>query len=179
MLWQLFWTFFKVGLVSFGGGYAMIPLIQEEVVERYGWLTTTEFMDAIALTGMAPGPIATNTAIYIGLREGGLAGAIISAAGMVLPSLLIILIVATVFQRIQHNERIQDAFYGLRAVITGLIVYAAILFAVRNQIFTGLDWTTVALTLILLGSLIALLRYRIHPIYVILISGLVGIAVFS
>ncbi len=179
MLWQLFWTFFKVGLVSFGGGYAMIPLIQDEAVERYGWLTTTQYMDAIAVTGMSPGPIATNTAIYIGYTQAGVMGAVVSAAGMVLPSLLIILIVASVFKRIQDNQRMRDAFYGLRAVITGLIIYAAILFAVRNELFSGLNWTTLAMVIIFLGSLVALLRYRIHPIYVILISGLVGIAIFS
>jgi chromate transporter len=179
MLWQLFWTFFKIGLVSFGGGYAMIPLIREEVVDRHGWLTTPEFMDAIAVTGMSPGPIAANTAIYIGYSESGLAGAIVSAMGMVLPSFLIVIIVGSIFRKVQQNKHVQSAFYGLRAVITGLIVYAAILFAWTNGLFSNVSWSAVMLILIYIGSLIALLRFRIHPVYVILISGLVGIAAFS
>lgn len=97
ILIDLFLTFFKIGLVSFGGGYAMIPVIEAEVVSKHDWMTTQEFTDVIAVASMSPGPIATNSAIFIGYNTAGLPGAIFSTIGSVLPSLIIILIIAMFF----------------------------------------------------------------------------------
>ncbi len=179
MLWELFITFFMIGFVSFGGGYAMIPLIQEEVVERHGWMTAQTFTDVIAVAGMSPGPIATNSAIFIGYDQMGIAGATISALGMILPSLIIILAIGTIFYKIQKSMMVKSAFYGLRSIITGLIIYAAILFAVNNGLVASFSWHTISLILIFGLSLLALIRYRIHPVYVILLSGLVGVALYG
>jgi chromate transporter len=179
MLWELFITFFMIGFVSFGGGYAMIPLIQEEVVARHGWMSAQAFTDVIAIAGMSPGPIATNSAIFIGYDQMGVSGAVISALGMVLPSLMIILAVGAVFYKIQKSIMVKSAFYGLRSIITGLIVYAALLFAINNGLVSSISWHTLSLLLIFALSLLALIRYRIHPIYVILLSGLVGVALYG
>lgn len=179
MLWDLFLTFLMIGFVSFGGGYAMIPLIQEEVVVRHGWMSAQAFTDVIAVAGLSPGPIATNSAIFIGYDQMGIRGAVVSALGMILPSLLIILAIGAVFYKIQKSMMIKSAFYGLRSIITGLIVYAAILFAMNNGLVSSLTWHTVSLILIFGLSLLALLRYRIHPVYVILLSGLVGVALYG
>ncbi|MGJ9385269.1 chromate transporter [Salipaludibacillus sp. CF4.18] len=179
MVWQLFITFFKIGFVSFGGGYAMIPLIQAEVVERHGWMTSQAFTDVIAVAGMSPGPIATNSAIFIGYQQVGIMGAIVSAFGMVLPSLMIILTIGAIFYKIQKSHLVKSAFYGLRSIITGLIIYAAILFAVNNGLVSSISWHTISLLLIFGLSLLALIRFRIHPVYVILISGLVGVALYG
>jgi chromate transporter len=174
MLWDLFLTFLMIGFVSFGGGYAMIPLIQEEIVVRHEWLSMKEFTDVIAVAGMSPGPIATNSSIFIGYSQYGFWGAAISAIGMVIPSLIIILIVGTIFHKVHQSIVVKSALYGLRSIVTGLIIYAALLFAINNGLFASVSWHTLSLILIYGASLIALLYYRIHPIYVILISGLVG-----
>lgn len=179
MLWDLFLTFFMIGFVSFGGGYAMIPLIQEEVVVRHEWMSMQEFTDVIAVAGMSPGPIATNSAIFIGYSQFEFWGAVVSAIGMVIPSLIIILIVGAIFHKVHKSMVVKSALYGLRSIVTGLIIYAALLFAINNGLFASISWYTLGLILIYGASLIALLYYRIHPIYVILISGLVGVAFYG
>lgn len=179
MILDLFTTFFMIGLVSFGGGYAMLALIQEEVVGRHGWMTIQEYTDVIAVAGMSPGPIATNSAIFIGFSEYGVLGAIAAALGMILPSLIIILSIGAIFYKIQKSNLVKSAFYGLRAIITGLIIYAAILFAGSSNLYSSLSWNTVSLLIIYGASLLALIRFKIHPVYVILGSGLVGVAFYS
>lgn len=179
MLWDLFLTFFIIGFVSFGGGYAMIPLIQQEVVVKHGWMSVTEFTDVIAVAGMSPGPIATNSAIFIGYNQMGIAGAIVSAFGVTLPSLIIILAIGAIFYKLQQTMGFKSAFYGLRSIITGLIIYAALVFAINNGLIGSLSWHTISLLLIFVLSLFALIRYRLHPVYVILLSGLVGIAIYG
>ncbi|MFS0726667.1 chromate transporter [Paenibacillus sp. 1P07SE] len=175
----MFITFLMIGFVSFGGGYAMIPLIEREVVERHGWMTLEYFSDVIAVAGMSPGPIATNIAIFIGFQQAGMPGAVIAALGMVLPSLAIILILGMVFFKIQQHKLVKSSFYGLRTVITGLIVYAAIMFAINNNILGPLNWFTASQILIFLGSLAALMMFRKHPLLVIAASGVIGMAIYS
>ncbi|MEX2416532.1 MAG: chromate transporter [Paenibacillaceae bacterium] len=179
ILLSLFLTFFLIGLVSFGGGYAMIPIIQAEAVNRHGWLTNTEFTNVIAIAGMSPGPIATNSAIIIGSGEAGFWGAVVSGFGMVLPSMMIILLIGMMFYKIKQNHLVKSAFYGLRPIITGLIMYSALIFAYNNGMVSSLTWHTWSQIIILIGSLTALLYFRLHPVYVILLSGLVGIAVYA
>lgn len=179
MLAELFLTFLLIGIVSFGGGYAMIPVIERQVVDTHGWMTYEQFSDVIAVAGMSPGPIATNSAIFVGYHTAGVAGAVAATAGMVLPSLVIILLVSLFFYRLNQNRIVQSAFYGLRPMITGLIIYAAITFAMRNGLFAGWNWQTVVMISIFLFGLFALFRLRLHPVYVILLSGLAGASVFG
>ncbi|RAU94034.1 chromate transporter [Paenibacillus sp. YN15] len=178
-LWALFQTFFVIGLLSFGGGYAMIPVIAHQV-EAHKWMTNSDFTDIIAVAGMSPGPIGTNSAIFVGYRVEGLPGAIAAAAGMTLPSFLIIIAVAAFFAKMNENRYVQAAFYGLRAAVTGLILYGAVRFADSNgMIGTAFDKQTVVALVIFVGSMVALLYYKVHPLRLIVVAGLVGMAVYG
>jgi chromate transporter len=183
MLWDLFVVFLMIGSVSFGGGYSMIPIMEREVVTNHGWLTLPQFTDAIAVAGMSPGPMATNTAIFIGYRTAGAPGAFVAAFGTVLPALLLILILSMFFFKIQKLGFMQNGFYALRPIVAGLIFYAAYTFARGNGLLpTGwerIGWENAGLAIIFAGSLLALMRYKVHPIAVILISGLVGTAIYG
>ncbi|WP_127578864.1 chromate transporter [Paenibacillus koleovorans] len=177
-LWELFRTFFMIGLVSFGGGYAMIPVIEQQVAS-HGWMTLEDFTDAIAVAGMSPGPIGTNSAIFVGYNVAGTPGAVFSALGMVLPSLFIVILVGLGLSRIDKNKWVQMAFYGLRPIITGLIVYGAIRFAKNNHLIGSFSLDMVIALLIFAGSLLAMMKFRMHPFFVILLSGLTGVAIYS
>jgi chromate transporter len=178
MLWILFKTFFLIGLFSFGGGYAIIPVIEAEVV-RQGWVTTQKFTDIVAVAGMSPGPIATNTAVFTGYQINGWSGAVVSAAAMVLPSLFLVLVVAAFFYRLNHNRVMKSVFYGLRPVVIALILYAAIKFALSNGMTAGISAHTASLAVIFLVSLYALIRRHTHPAYVLVMAGIVGMAFYS
>src|SRR4051812_515512 len=110
MLWSLFITFFVIGFVSFGGGYAIIPVIEHEAL-RHGWMTSQQLIDIIAIAGMSPGPIATNTAVFIGFQTAGLWGAVISAIAITLPSIMIVFLIAMFFYKINDMPMVQSAFY--------------------------------------------------------------------
>ncbi|MBD2867226.1 chromate transporter [Paenibacillus arenilitoris] len=179
MLFELFVTFLMIGLVSFGGGYAMIPVIQEQVVERHGWMEAQQFSDVIAVAGMSPGPIATNIAIFIGYEQHGLIGALVAMFGTILPSLVLILGLGMLFYKISEHPLVKSSFYGLRSVVTGLIFYTAIMFAGNNGMLSSFSWFTWSQILIFAGSLVAFLVFRKHPVTVIAISGLVGIALYG
>ncbi|MBO8171204.1 MAG: chromate transporter [Bacillaceae bacterium] len=178
-LLEIFLTFFKIGFVSFGGGIAMLPLIDYEVTQVHGWIAPQEFLDIIAVAGMSPGPAATNAAIVVGYAVAGFPGAVVATVGMVLPSLMIILIVAMFFFRIQEKPLVQSAFYGLRPVITGLIFYAATVFALRNEIIGGEKLINPLYLLILVSALLLMLFTRIHPVFIIIASGFVGVMLFG
>ena len=178
ILVELFKTFFIIGFISFGGGYAMIPVIETEVT-AHNWMTTQEFTDIIAIAGMSPGPIATNSAIFVGYQIAGFPGAVVSALGMVLPSLMIILIVAAFFYKANKNPLVKSAFYGLRPIIVGLIVYAAIKFALSNGLIGPISTYSIGLLFIFGVSLFALIKFRIHPALVIVLSGIFGLVFYS
>jgi len=174
---DMFITFFKLGLVSFGGGYAMIPLIQKEV-ENHHWLSMSQFTDMIAVSAMAPGPIATNTATILGYKIAGLPGALDACLAVSLPSLLLILIIGQLFIKYQNHPIVKAAFYGLRPTIVGIIAYAAIKFAISNGIIGGSNFIDVKSSIILVAAFIVLIRTKLHPAYLIILSGIVGIILF-
>lgn len=178
MLLDLFVTFFIIGMVSFGGGYALFPVIQQEVVNRHGWMSVQEFTDLIAVAGIAPGPPAANIAILTGHHAGGIPGAVAAAIGISLPSLILVIPVGIVFFRIKDTLWMKSSMYGLRAIITGLGIYAAIVIGKNSGMMYPFSWFTLAKLLIFLGSLIALTRFRKHPALVIIGSGLIGVAIF-
>lgn len=177
--WQLFAVFFIVGLVSFGGGYAMIPLVHDFVVERFGWLTASEFTDMFAISGMAPGPIAANSATIIGYHQAGILGAAVAAIGIVLPSFIIVIVAALLIAHFREGNLLRSAFYGLRPTVTALILYAALVMAMQNGLIASWSMHTMSQLLIFLISLAALLFLRIHPVIVILVSGIVGMIVYG
>lgn len=119
---ELFKSFFKIGLFTFGGGYAMVPLIEAEVIERKKWLPQSEFLDLLTLAQSSPGPIAINTSVFIGYKVRGLRGAAAASLGAVLPSFIIILIVAIFFAEVRHNAFVEAAFKGMRPAVVALIV---------------------------------------------------------
>lgn len=177
VLLELFWTFLMIGFVSFGGGYAMIPVIEMEV-SSHGWMTTQQFTDVIAIAGMSPGPIATNSAIFVGYQTAALPGAIVSGVAMVIPSLLIILVIASFFFKFNELRIVKAAFYGLRSIITGLILYAALNFAITNNVVGSFSFQTISLAGIFGLSLFALMKLKLHPIIVIAFAGVCGVVLY-
>ncbi|MFD0714400.1 chromate transporter [Paenibacillus sp. GCM10027626] len=177
MWWELFLTFLKVGFISFGGGYAVIPIVQYEV-SAHGWLQDAEFQQIVSLAGMAPGPIAANSATLIGYHIGGIGGAISATIGIVFPSLFLIVLLATFMHRIHHNHWVKSSFYGLRPVVAALITYAAIHFGFMGKGDQLLTWTTIGTLLICAGALVGIIKYKMHPLAVIAASGLAGIVLF-
>ncbi|HLQ96076.1 chromate transporter [Virgibacillus alimentarius] len=179
MYWNLFVSFLKIGFISFGGGYAMIPVIEYEV-RAHQWLSTQEFTDVVAIAGMSPGPIATNSAVFVGYKVGGMLGAAISAVAVSLPSLLIVVLLSLFMYKMKKRNFMDDAFYGLRPVITGLIAYAAIHFAMQNDMIgtsklLGFEWIGI---LFVIAGLGLLLFTKINPVMVILLSGVMGVVIY-
>ena len=167
ILLKLFITFFKIGLFSFGGGYAMLPLISKEVVYNNHWLDAKEFADLIAISQATPGPIAINGATYVGYRVGGFWGSIFSTLGVVLPSFIIMLLIIKFFNAFKNNEYVENAFLGLRPATIGLIAAAAVLVSYDSFI----DFKSV---LIFTGVFIASYKYKADPILLTVAAGIVG-----
>ena len=122
MLWSLFISFLKIGAFTFGGGYAMVPLIEMEVIDKKGWVAREDFLDLLTLAQSAPGPIALNTAVFVGYRICGLRGALSALAGIVFPAFSIILLVAIFFADIRDNQYVDAAFKAMRPAVVALIV---------------------------------------------------------
>lgn len=121
---QLFTTFFKIGIFTFGGGYAMISLLQKEVVEKKGWFTDHDISDVVAIAETTPGPIAINMATFVGYKIKGVKGAIAATFGVVLPSFLILFLIAMAFQKYMDQKIVQKAFWGIRIAVIGLMLKA-------------------------------------------------------
>ena len=123
-LWKVFSTFFKIGAFTFGGGYAMIPLIQNEAVEKHHWVTDDDILEIIAIAESTPGPIAINSATFVGYRAAGVLGSMCATLGVVLPSFVIILILSFVLDAFQELRAVQYAFFGIRAGVLALLCKA-------------------------------------------------------
>jgi len=121
-LWQVFFTFFRIGAFTFGGGYAMIPLIQKEAVEKHGWVSDDDILEVIAIAESTPGPIAINSATFVGYRAAGIIGSMCATLGVVLPSFVIILALSAVLQQFQEVLAVQYAFNGIRAGVLALLI---------------------------------------------------------
>ena len=123
-LWQLFSTFFRIGAFTFGGGYAMIPLIQRETVEKNGWISDDDILEIIAIAESTPGPIAINSATFVGFRVGGVLGSVCATLGVVLPSFIIISLIAALLRGFQDLKPVKYAFFGIRAGVLALLLKA-------------------------------------------------------
>ncbi|MGL5210095.1 chromate transporter [Cetobacterium sp.] len=167
---NLFVTFFKIGLFSFGGGYAMLSMISQEVVLRHKWLTMGEFTNIVAISQVTPGPIAVNSATYIGYKASGntVLGSVMATSGVVLPSIIIMFILIKLIEKYKHLKWVENAFKGLRIVVVGLILGAAFLLMNRETLYSYSSY------LILLVSLVAILKYKVGPIPIVIVSGIVG-----
>ncbi|WP_281885169.1 chromate transporter [Paenibacillus sp. YYML68] len=173
-LLDLFITFVKIGLLSFGGGYAMIPVMNHEV-RAHHWMSDEAFTDTVAVAGMAPGPIATNSATLIGYKTAGIAGAIVSTVGIVLPSVMLIVVIAAFFLRVHHSRWLRSLLYGMRPVVTGFIIYAAFSYGMRGGDWS-FSWQSAVSIGIIAFVVIGILKYRLHPLAALSVSGLVGAA---
>lgn len=166
MLWQLFISFLKIGAFTFGGGYAMIPLIEREVIDRKGWVERDSFLSLLALAQSAPGPIALNTAVFVGYKIKGFGGAVAAVAGVVIPSFTAILIIATLFADIRYNTYVDAAFKAMRPAVVALIA-APIIGFVRQ-----LHWS---LCIVAAAIAIVVWQTSLSPIYLLAAGALVGI----
>lgn len=172
MFFQLFWTYLKIGTFTLGGGYAMLPLIQREVVDRKGWIDEEEFLNMIALAQAAPGLIAVNSAIFIGWRVGGWRGVAGAVLGAVLPSFLIILAIAIVFQDWKELPAVEAAFKGIRPAVVALI--AAPLFKMAKS--AKISWIT---ALIPVAAALLIWLGHVNPVWVILATIVLTLIVVS
>lgn len=182
MIWfQLLYVYLKIGILGFGGGYAMLSLIQADVVDRYGWISLQEFTDIVAISQMTPGPIGINSATYIGytaIHNAGyseavsILGSVVTTTAVCLPSFLLVLVISMAFARFKNNRYVAAAFLGLRPATVGLIGAAALLL-MNHENF--IDYKSV---LIFIAAFVLTWRFKIHPILMILLAGVAGILLY-
>lgn len=159
--WQLFLIFFQIGIATIGGGYAMIPLLEYKIVKQHKWLSQADFLDILALSQSAPGIFAVNLSQLIGQRLGGCKASLSASLGVILPSFIIILLLATVFTQVKDNIWIEYAFTAMRPVVVALIVSAV--YSLIKGLGLGLfDW------IIILVVTSAIYIFKLHPAYVLL-----------
>ena len=170
ILWELFWTFAKMGVMTFGGGYAMLPILQREVVESKRWVTEEEIMDYYAIGQCTPGIIAVNTATFIGQKKQGIAGGIMATLGVVFPSVVIISILAGLITNFSHLVWVQNAFAGIRVCVCVLILNATVKLwqgAVKDV------WGALIFAAVLAGSLLT----DLSPVLFVLAAAVAGIII--
>lgn len=180
---QLLWSFFQVGLLSFGGGMAALPLIQAQVVETHGWLTLTEFTDLITIAEMTPGPIAINAATFVGTRIAGVGGALIATLGCILPSCILVSLLAWLYFRYQNLTAIQGVLSGLRPAVVAMIVSAGLsIFVLCLWGETGFSLDIRALNyvsaILFVAAFFVLRKWKPSPIFVMLGAGVLGGGVY-
>lgn len=172
---QLFFSFFKVGLLSFGGGYAAMPLIQNEVVNAHHWLTMPEFTDLVTISQMTPGPIALNSPTFVGIRMAGVPGAVVATLGCILPSCILVTVIARLYLKYQKLPLIQGVLGSLRPAVVGMIAAAGI--SMLSSAFWGgagrviLEKTNWQMAGIFAGCFLLLKKFRWNPILVMVLAG--------
>lgn len=166
-LFELFMIFLKIGAFTIGGGYAMVPLIQEEVCDKKNWTTEEEFLDIIAIAQSLPGVLAVNTAAILGYKLFGIVGVAVAVLGAVLPSFLIILVIAMFFGQFAKYKTTELVFKGVRPAVAALIAYAVVKLGKK----VGFSYFNLGIVILA----VILLMFNVHPIFIIIISGLTGI----
>ena len=177
---ELFWSFFQIGLFSFGGGYAALPLIKTRIVDIHGWLTLAEFTDVITISQMTPGPIGINAATFVGTHVAGLSGAVIATLGCVAPSFIIVLGLAYIYNKYNKLEIIQKVLQWLRPAIVGLIAAAGLDMAL--QAFWhgtappyGLQNLDLFSIILFAAGFLILAKWKVNPVYLLLGTGMIGL----
>ena len=174
---QLFLSYLKIGFFGFGGGYAMLSLIQNEIVEQQGWLTASQFADIVAVSQMTPGPIAINSATYIGYTVAGFWGSVVATFAVCLPALTVMLALTKFFIKLKDNHYVHGVLMGMRPVVVGMIAAAALLlmFPKQSADATFIDhWSWILFGITLYAS-----YKKINPILLIVLSGVVGIVIYA
>lgn len=186
-LLNLFWIFFKIGLFTFGGGYAMIPLIKSELVGG-GYITSELLYDFIGISESTPGPVAINMATFIGMNQMGILGAIVTTLGVALPSFIIILLIATLGSKFLETNGVKRAFLGLKPAVIGLI-FAVSVGLFIHAVFPEMKLDTLtfntsvfnyrSLIILVIVFAVSFLRKKISPIQIILLSAILGMLIYS
>ena len=176
---KLLWSFFQIGLFSFGGGLAAMPLIQSQVVDIHGWLTLTEFTDLITISEMTPGPIAINSATFVGTRIAGLGGALVSTFGCILPACIIVSLLALLYRKYGELAAIKGVLAGLRPTVVAMILSAGLSILVLSFWGPGgFRWDISSVDLIAVAlfaaGLFLLRKFKTNPIFIMLGSGVIG-----
>ena len=174
---QLFISYLKIGFFGFGGGYAMLSLIHSEVVVNNAWLTNSQFTDIVAISQMTPGPIAINSATYIGYEVAGIAGSVVATVAVCLPALTLMMLLTHFFLKLRDNRYMKGAVRGMRPVVVGMIASAALLLMFPHSedgksFIDGWSWAIFALTLV--GS-----TRKVNPILLIILSGVAGVLIYG
>lgn len=178
---QLFYTFFKIGLFGFGGGYAMLSMIQGEVVNRHGWMSSQEFTDIVAISQMTPGPIGINSATYVGFTAtGSVWGSVVATFAVVLPSFILMIAISKFFLKYQKHPAVEATFKGLRPAVIGLLASAALLLMNTENFGSPKEdtYTFVCSCVIFLASFVGTRKFKINPILMIAICGLAGLLLY-
>lgn len=180
---QLLWSFFQIGLFSIGGGYAAMPLIQHQVVDLHPWLTMTQFADIMAIAEMTPGPIAINSATFVGIQVAGIPGALIATFGCVLPSCAIVMLLGYVYYRYKGLSMVQGVLSGLRPAVIAMIASAGlsllILALYGSREIAGNIWSINPISLLIFGLGVFLLRhFKASPISIMAGAGVAGIILY-
>ena len=179
---ELLWSFFQIGLFSIGGGYAAMPLIEHQVVDLHGWLTLTQFADIVTISQMTPGPIAINSATFVGTRVAGLPGAIVATVGCVLPSCIIVLFLAFLYERYRGLGVVQGILAGLSPAVVALIASAGLsllslaLCGEGSVSVENIQWLSVAIFAV---GFVILRKWKPDPILVMVASGAAGLVLYS
>ena len=180
----MFWSFLQIGLFSIGGGYAAMPLIQNQVVDLHPWLTMTQFADIMTIAEMTPGPIAINSATFVGIQIAGLPGAIVATVGCVFPSFVIVMSLAYIYYRFRGLNMVQGILAGLRPAVIAMIASAGIsllILAVYGQRVLPEDWMSFdvnAIIIFVIGFLV-LRKRKPNPLLVMAGSGIAGVILYS
>lgn len=181
---ELFWSFFKIGLFSFGGGYAAMPLIQHQIVDVNQWIDMNAFSDIITISQMTPGPIAINAATFVGIQMGGLLGAVVATIGCILPSSVIAIVLVKLYYKYKEMSVMKGVMNGLRPAVVAMIASAGLsLFVLSlwgNEGFTmSIAKTDIIAAVIFAISLIVLRMFKLNQIYVMIGAGIIGGIVYS
>ncbi len=181
LYFQLFYTFFKIGLFGFGGGYAMLSMIQGEVVTRYGWLSPQEFTDIVAISQMTPGPIGINSATYVGFTAtGSVWGAVIATFAVVLPSFILMLAISKFFLKYQKHPAVEAVFSGLRPAVVGLLASAALVLMNTENFSSPKEdmYSFIISCIIFLVAFVGTRKYKVNPILMIVACGIAGLILY-
>lgn len=175
---QLLWVFIKIGVLGFGGGYAMLSLIQHEVVDNYAWMTTTEFADMVAISQMTPGPISINMATYVGYTAGGFFGSLLASFALCLPSIVMVYFIIRLFMNKKGNALMNNLLKGLKPAIAGLIFAAGLsMMNAQNFVQIGKGENNISIVICVL-AFVASYFFKANPILLIILSGVVGYFVY-
>lgn len=194
---QLFWVYIKIGFFGFGGGYAMLSLIQNDVVYKYGWLTNQQFTDIVAVSQVTPGPIGINSATYIGytVTGGNILGSVLATIAVILPSFILCLIISRSFQIFRQNRYVNAALMGIRPASVGLIAASALMLMIQPRLWillslpmgTSISMDNIFVTenfvdyrSFVIFAVTGLLLYKkwVHPILLIILAGVTGVLVY-